>query len=862
MKKEFLNKFETQGEYSSYTKEQSFITPDVSYILDTDKVKYTPKDKRLIGVFEVEDASVETKIGMEWPNTEPVIINEIDGQEVSVEADEYYDYMYPLTVGKHIVKYVLPEIGDVSYISDYAFFDCKKMTEVKIPENVERINHSAFEDADNIKKLVIPKSVQELGGFSLNYGNGDIQPIIFKSETPPTFYEQEDDYRYPVFDINSNTIIYVPQKALSTYKSEWSKYSSKIYPIPEYDIEFTIITYKASSQITPGSFGCNMVDHTFEKPYGASTGTGIITLDKKITHLPTEAFRGKLIKEVKLPDSLTSIGYQAFYSCTQLTKIAIPDKVTEMGTQVFESCTNLSEVSLPDSLTYIPYATFRYCQNLKNISFSDNVKQIGGNAFDSCYQLITLSIPEGVEYLGDNSFAYCNKLKSISLPSKIKEIRYRTFYNCQQLKAIEIPEGVKEIHQEAFSYCINLETIKLPKSIKNIDGWNYSISSSNAFYNCTKLVKAGQEQHNNIQFEWEDKIPGCILGAFKYMTQVTLHKELKEIGPRAFYGCSTLTSIKIPKGVKKIGRKAFSSCTNLRSVIIPKSVKNFEVSHNPWNYCDFFSNCPLLTTAGPIGGNYNIQFGWDTSIPDNVFADSNLTTITLPDTITHIGRNSFSYSKLTTISLPQSVIEIENQAFEGCGQLLSVITSGSNLRKIGNSAFSVCSALSNFNLNVQENLKSIGQQAFFGCTNLNLQLPLNNITFIGREAFQNTNINSFTTPVKTYTINGGVLSSCDDLRSVDLSGVKKIGSRAFAYSYNLDPVDFPYTVTQLGHRIFEGVTRLSSIKFHGETPPKIEEDTFDSYSGANFTIYVPNEYLDEYKQAENWTNYESRIVGY
>lgn len=856
MKKEFLNKFETQQEYSSYTDGQSFITPDVSYILDTDRVKYTPKDKRLIGVFEVEDASVETRIKTDYNSN--IIVDEIDGQKVTVEEGED-GYYYPLSYGVHTIKYILPEIGEASYISEYAFYDCEKLVGVKIPENVEIIDTSAFYNT-TIKKLIIPKSVQELWGYSLNYGQqkNTVYPIIFKSEIPPIL-QGEDGDRYPVFDTYFN-IIYVPQNALPRYKREWSRYSGIIYPIPEYDIEFTRITYKATSQITPGSFGCNMVKHTFEKPYGASIGTGIIVLDKKITHLPTEAFRGKLIREVELPDSLTSIGDQAFYSCTQLTKITIPDKVTEMGSQVFESCTNLLEVSLPDSLTYIPYQTFQYCSNLKNISFSDNVKRIEDYAFYNCSNLKTLSIPEGVEYLGSQSFANCIRLISISLPSKIKEIRYRTFYNCQQLKAIEIPEGVKRINSEAFSNCINLETIKLPKSIKNIDGWSY-ISSSNAFYNCNKLVKAGQGQ-SNIQFEWEDKIPGYVLGAFKYMTSVDLPNGLKEIERNAFYGCNALTSIKIPKGVRKIGASAFTSCANLSSVIIPKSVKNFEVSHNPWNYCDFFNSCPLLTTAGPIGGNYNIQFGWDISIPDNVFANSNLTNITLPDTITHIGKNSFRGSKLTTVTLPQSVIEIGGGAFDWCAQLLSVITSGSNLRKIGSRAFSDCSALNNFNLDIQENLKSIGHNAFSNCYNLNLQLPLSNITFIGRGAFSRTNINSFTTPAKTYTINGDTLSNCNNLRSVDLSNVKKVGSYAFAYSYNLDPVDFPYTVTQLGHRIFEGVTRLSSIKFYGQTPPKIEEDTFDSYSGATFTIYVPNEYLDEYKQAENWTNYESRIVGY
>ena len=151
-----------------------------------------------------------------------------------------------------------------------------------------------------------------------------------------------------------------------------------------------------------------------------------------------------------------------------------------------------------------------------------------------------------------------------------------------------------------------------------------------------------------------------------------------ELGSRAFYNCSGLTSLSLPSGITSIGWEAFSGCSGLTSLSLPSGITSID--------SEAFSGC------------------------------SGLTSLSLPSVITSIGREAFSgCSGLTSLSLPSGLTSIDSEAFSGCSGLTS-LSLPSGITSIGGNAFSGCSGLTS--LSFPSGITSIGGYAFSGCSGL------------------------------------------------------------------------------------------------------------------------------------------------
>ena len=151
-----------------------------------------------------------------------------------------------------------------------------------------------------------------------------------------------------------------------------------------------------------------------------------------------------------------------------------------------------------------------------------------------------------------------------------------------------------------------------------------------------------------------------------------------ELGSRAFYNCSGLTSLSLPSGITSIGWEAFSGCSGLTSLSLPSGITSID--------SEAFSGC------------------------------SGLTSLSLPSGITSIGREAFSgCSGLTSLSLPSGLTSIDFNAFSGCSGLTS-LSLPSGITSIGGNAFSGCSGLTS--LSFPSGITSIGGYAFSGCSGL------------------------------------------------------------------------------------------------------------------------------------------------
>ena len=370
-----------------------------------------------------------------------------------------------------------------------------------------------------------------------------------------------------------------------------------------------------------------------------------------------------------IPDSVTSIGSEAFKDCSNLTSITIPDSVTSIGSEAFKDCSNLTSITIPDSVTSIGSEAFKGCSNLTSITIPEDVTSIGEYAFDDCYQikeihiktleswlnrhykdnllqnvngynlyinddlLTNAVIPDAISEISSGAFSGCSSLISVTIPDSVTSIGHAAFSNCSDLTSIAIGSGVEQMGERIFSNCGKLRELHI-KSLgswlrinESLDTWILNDDSS------WNIQYISYDLYLNDELLTDEIIPDGITNirdrAFwncENLKSVTIPNSVTSLGESAFCGCSNLSSVIIPDSVTSIGKKAFYGCSNLINIIIPNIVSRIE------DYT--FLGC------------------------------SSLASVTIPDSVTWIGWKAFCRcSRLASITIPDSVTFIDWEAF-------------------------------------------------------------------------------------------------------------------------------------------------------------------------------------------------------
>ncbi len=236
----------------------------------------------------------------------------------------------------------------------------------------------------------------------------------------------------------------------------------------------------------------------------------------------------KFLTKVVLPETVTSLGEEAFYDCVKLESVNIPQGITAISVGCFNGCNSLTSIIIPDSVNEIGEYAFSGCKKISSIEIPDGVERIEESTFGGCTALSSIVIPESVTYIGDYSFDGCMNIEEINIPHSVTYIGEGAFQDCRKLRAFVVPQGVTEIKDSCFCRCYLLEECTLPSTIETIG--NYSFSD------CREL--SGIELPENITI----------------------------IKSNCFYKCNSLESIIIPANVTRIENSAFSSCKNLSSL--------------------------------------------------------------------------------------------------------------------------------------------------------------------------------------------------------------------------------------------------------------------------------------------------------
>ena len=303
-----------------------------------------------------------------------------------------------------------------------------------------------------------------------------------------------------------------------------------------------------------------------------------------------------------------------------------------------------------------------------------------------------------------------------------------------------------------------------------------------------------------------------------------------KIGERAFSGCNNLTGITVSENVTGIGFRAFENCVSLMNLVIPESVQYIDSGA--------FIGCTGLKTAGPIGSGSNIEYGWTSAIPSDVFMDcDNLTDIEFPDSLISIGEWAlYNCTGLTSIIIPNGMKSIGNYSFGRC-ENLSSISIGNNVTNIGNKAFFGCTSLTE--ISIPERVSSIGEGVFSGCANLNtITVSRLNPVYDSRDncnAIIETSTDKLVAGCKTTIIPGTVriignsaFSESTELTAITIpDGVLNIGSDAFYHCTKLTDITIPNSVKSIGQNAFCDCRNLVSISI-GNSVKTIDHGVFQN----------------------------------
>ncbi len=494
---------------------------------------------------------------------------------------------------------------------------------------------------------------------------------------------------------------------------------------------------------------------------------GLRNIDLSNTKINRIAFQAFLycnnLTSIILPSTLQYIESQCFAN-TGLTNITIPESIMEIQELIFQNCNSLTSIeirslnnydkskinanqfSTPKTITFIfwSYSSLQECKSSDIgsayiTSLQANNPPINGvrPALTSSYYKFyntrltrvdgTFTNFNGRE-LTQSIIGTPNTLRSVTIGGYLTSIANNCFLNCSQLISINIPDNIRNIGSGAFKGCLNISSFSLPTTI--------TIISENCFENCSLLT--------SIMFF-----------------------NISSLGNYSFSGCTKLSSFTLPETVTQIGNNCFSNCINLRNFTVKNSLALVSTGTNlfsgitdsivfrfekvaDFNEFDTLNsavknlamqnpNMSDLTNTTYFKFIVNV-FTYNNGLPILRTGEQQLTrvpnkevlqTAKINDTCTSIANNLFQDSSVVDLILPNTITNIGSIApFKNCKFLKNIILP-IGLTQLPESTFQSNTSL--YQIKIPPNIKFIGSYCFFNCWSLNTIIFDNvlNITNVG-----------------------------------------------------------------------------------------------------------------------------------
>lgn len=466
-----------------------------------------------------------------------------DGKSYAVVSIDFNNHYRQ----EKLVNISLPKT--LRYIGNYAFAYLPSMQYLEIPENVTTMGTDIFYESNNLKTLkmnaVAPPMV---GSF-----NGTSQRKVYVPDGSLHAYRLATPWNNYVLVGGEGTSVSIDHVAAgelghfildkATYLQEVNKLTVVSGNLNSDDWK----TLKSMTNLVELDISGMTVTSIPSSAFSDRWGLEKIILPKKLEAIGNHAFSGTGLKEIELPESLTTLDYNAFSYCASLSSVKIPGKVERISPYSFYKCSNLQKVELAEGIKFIDNQAFYYCDRLQSINFPSTLTSIGYEAFRET-DLSEVNIPGSVENIGSNAF-----------------------YRNKNLKKLTFGEGLVNIEGTAFSECVSIDSIVCPSTLRTI--------GESAFYRC------------------------------KNLKQISLNEGLINIKSYAFSGCTGLTDIVLPSTLEYCKEYAFNECGNIKTIEARSVLPPTTDGSCPLSNVDL-TGVTLYVPSWSVG-EYQLADGWN-----------------------------------------------------------------------------------------------------------------------------------------------------------------------------------------------------------------------------------------------------------
>ena len=365
---------------------------------------------------------------------------------------------------------ILPDT--VEYIDVNAFYGCEELTRVRWSAGLKKIDEGAFRYT-GLETLVLPEGVTILGANAFSYTN--LKSVSLPSTVAKMTATNEKSDANPFAFCENLEEIYVAE-GNKVYKSEGN-----------------CVMRREDNTLVVGCKASKIPSYTEHIGRSAFQGAALesVALPEGVTSIEDSAFaHNDRLKEITLPQSLTSIGKTVFFWCAALESIALPDGVTSVGDKAFSTCISLKELALGAELLNAGCGLTEFCVALEKITVSENNEFFSdeGNCLTRKADSTVIAgcasskIPAGTEQIGEYAFCGQTQLGAIDFPDGLKRIGNYAF-SCTGLKELKLPRGLQRIGVSAFANCIELEYVQIPDSVTYVGSCAFVCEQTDGYFN-------------------------------------------------------------------------------------------------------------------------------------------------------------------------------------------------------------------------------------------------------------------------------------------------------------------------------------------------------------------------------------------